>query len=77
MGEADLAKAFGVALREQRQHRELTQEALADLAQLNRTYVGLLERGQRQPSLETVFQLADALDVSASRLVSRTEALLK
>lgn len=77
MGEADLAKAFGVALREHRQHRELTQEELADLAQLNRTYIGLLERGQRQPSLETVFQLADALEVSASRLVSRTEALLK
>jgi transcriptional regulator with XRE-family HTH domain len=77
MGEADLANAFGAALREQRQHRKLTQEALADLAQLNRTYIGLLERGQRQPSLETVFLLAEALEISASRLVSRTEAILK
>lgn len=64
---------FGDALRELRLERELSQEELAGICGRHRTYVSLLERGQSSPSLDTVWLLADALDVSPSELVKRVE----
>jgi len=66
-------KAFGVVLREVRQSRGLSQEALAHESGLDRTYISLLERGERQPTLKTILSLARALNVSASGLVAKTE----
>jgi transcriptional regulator with XRE-family HTH domain len=75
MGTDDLAKSFGLVLKELRQAKSLTQEGLADLAGFDRTYVGFLERGTRSPSLETVYALSKALDISAGRMIARVDAV--
>jgi transcriptional regulator with XRE-family HTH domain len=62
-------REFGRRLRELRLERGLSQEALADLAEVHRTYVGSVERGERNIALDNINALADALRVSPARLV--------
>jgi transcriptional regulator with XRE-family HTH domain len=64
---------FGRHLRNAREAAGLTQEDLADRADLHRTYISLLERDQRSPTLDVVFALAKAMGTSASDLVAKTE----
>jgi transcriptional regulator with XRE-family HTH domain len=68
--------AWGLALRGIRNERGLSQERLAQLAELDRTYVSGIERGERNPSLTSLLRLATALDVQVSELATRAEALL-
>lgn len=68
--EANLLRSFGMRLRALREERGLSQEALANLAHVNRTYVGSVERGERNVSLVNIRRLADALDVSAAELLT-------
>jgi transcriptional regulator with XRE-family HTH domain len=65
----DQLRAFGIALRTYRTRARLTQEALADLAGLHRTYIGSVERGERNVSLLNIHVLADALRTSAAELI--------
>jgi transcriptional regulator with XRE-family HTH domain len=58
---------FGVSLRRERKAAGLTQEGLAEKAELHRTHIGLLERGKRTPELTTILLLAGALDIAAGR----------
>lgn len=51
----------------------MSQEALAELAGLHRNYIGLLERGQRMPSLLVVQQIAAALGVTMVDLIAEVE----
>ena len=67
-------QAFGKVLREIRNEHSLSQEALGFESGYHRTYISLLERGRKSPSLNTVFQLAAALGVSSSEILRRTEA---
>ncbi|WOB59919.1 helix-turn-helix domain-containing protein [Pseudomonas sp. NBB] len=46
----------------------LSQEQLANLCDLDRTYIGGIERGERNPALKNIYRLAKALDVSLSNL---------
>ncbi|MDZ7842606.1 MAG: helix-turn-helix transcriptional regulator [Gammaproteobacteria bacterium] len=73
MWQTELQAAFGRILRQLRVQKGLSQEALADAAELDRTYISLLERGQRQPSLTTLFALAAVLDVKPSDIVEKLE----
>ena len=57
----DLASHLGAAIRRHRQLIRLSQEELADRAGLDRTYVSGVERGRRNPTLEVLQRLADAL----------------
>lgn len=59
----DLQTALGNRVRQHRQRLGLSQEALADKCGLHRTYVGGIERGERNPSLLNIGRLADALGV--------------
>jgi transcriptional regulator with XRE-family HTH domain len=76
MGSASVAAAFGRVLRDVREKSGLSQETLAGIADIDRTYVSLLERGLRQPTLETLFRLSQALDISPATMVSRTVVLV-
>lgn len=71
-----LAEAFGRVLRKCRKEAGLSQEALGLEADLERNFVSLLELGQRQPSLGTIFKLAKPLRLRPSDLVTMTEAEL-
>lgn len=69
----ELAKAFGKVLRQRRKAVGLTQESLGLDAQLERNFVSLLELGQRQPSLGTIFKLATPLGIEPSDFVKLVE----
>jgi transcriptional regulator with XRE-family HTH domain len=69
-------KAFGLVINQMRKELGLSQEALADEASLDRTFISQLETGTKQPSLTTIFRLAAALQVEASDLLRRVEASL-
>lgn len=64
---------FGRMIREYRESQCLSQESLAEKADLNRSYLGEIERGQVVPSLGTMAKLAQALDTKLSALISRCE----
>lgn len=57
-------------MRALRDERGLSQEALADLAGVHRTYIGSVERGERNIALDNINAIAQALDVSPARLVA-------
>ncbi len=64
----DIKQRFGKAIRRRRRELDLSQEALAEKAELHRTYISSIERGTRNPSLENIKKLADALDISIANL---------
>ncbi|MCM3609115.1 helix-turn-helix domain-containing protein [Cupriavidus pauculus] len=70
------ATAFGAVLRELRKQQSLSQEKLAFESGLDRTYISLLEVGQRSPSLETMLALSRALRIPLAYLSSLVEARL-
>jgi len=65
---ARLLRAFGEKLRTERLRRNLSQERLAELANIHRTQLGAVERGLRDPHLTMLLILADALEVPPSAL---------
>ena len=71
-----LTAAFAEILREERLASGYSQEALAHAAGVHRTYVGLIERGLRNPTLEVSQALAGALDTDLSRLIRLAEKRL-
>ena len=64
---------FGAVIRELRESRGWSQEQLAGQANLNRSYMGEIERSAAMPSLATAEKLALALDVALSELIFRCE----
>ena len=69
-------RAFARALFQLRRERKLTQEALAFESGYHPKYISLLERGKYSPSLTTILELAEVLNVSGADLVGRVERLL-
>ena len=65
-----IEKQFGERLKELRLARGLSQEALAFKSGMHRTYLGGIERGERNPSLKNITAIAKALGVSLSQLFS-------
>lgn len=67
------ASEFGEVVRTARKKLGLSQEELAGRSGLHRNAIGLVERGERSPRLDTIMAIAVGLDISASTLVSRVE----
>ena len=68
-----LDDAFGKSLRKRRLEKLLTQEVLALKSNLSRAYISDIEMGKKDPSLFTVFKLANALQLKPSVLIDEVE----
>jgi transcriptional regulator with XRE-family HTH domain len=68
-----LLALLGSAIRDRRQNLNLSQEGLAEAADFDRTYISLLERGQRNPSFSNLCRLAAALNTTPSKLLQGIE----
>ncbi len=71
MAEGDLQRQLGLNLRRLRERRGMSQEAFADLVGVHRTYMGGLERGERNLTLKSVERIAAWLDVEPLTLLDR------
>lgn len=71
--DAELAQAFGMAVRALRTERGIAQETLANLASVERSHLGKIERGEHAPTLSVIFQIAGALECSTAVLMTATE----
>lgn len=60
---------LGKRIREERTKLRLTQEQLAEAAEVNESYIGQVERGEKNPSLETVVSIANSLGVTVDYLL--------
>jgi transcriptional regulator with XRE-family HTH domain len=75
--EPRIAKAFGKVIRAEREKQAIAQDAFALLANVDRSYFGKLERGERQPSLGLLLRIAGGLECSGADLVARVERALR
>ncbi|WP_256235106.1 MULTISPECIES: helix-turn-helix domain-containing protein [unclassified Pseudomonas] len=73
----EISAAFGVVLRRKQKEAGLSQEKLAEKADIQRNYVSLLERGEYQPTIGVIFALATALECSPSALIMEVETMMK
>lgn len=69
-------QAFGVVLRRLRTESGLSQERLAQEAGLDRTFISLLERGLRQPTLTTILQLSASLGTASDVILKEVQGIL-
>ena len=69
-----VAAGFGPALEKYREKRKLTRAHLADKADMHSDAILRLERGSRQPNLQTAIKLADVLDVRITKLLEVAHA---
>jgi len=70
VAEGDLQRTVGQSLRRYREARGLSQEAFADFLGLHRTYVGGLERGERNLTLKSLERIAALLEVDPISLLT-------
>lgn len=71
----EFSDAFAVVLQRHREAKKLSRQSLAQKAGLHQTYVGMIERGLSNPSLDTANALAEALELPFSKLVADVEAI--
>ena len=72
----DVKSELGRVIKQLRNQRGITQQDLAEKALLHRTYVSDIERGARNPSLETLVRLAAALQTSLAEMFNNVESAL-
>lgn len=65
--------AFSEVVKQIREAKKLSKAALAKKAGLHQTYIGLLERGERSPNLDTAKAIADALEVPLGKIIIKAE----
>ncbi len=73
MNEKRLQKCFGETLRNLRIQKGLSQEKLAGECGLDRTFISLLERGLRQPTISSLFKISAVLEIKSSALIKEIE----
>jgi transcriptional regulator with XRE-family HTH domain len=70
------AKIVGEVIAEKRKEKGISQEVMSGLADIGRTHLSAIERGERKPTLETLYRLASALDIKMSDIVIEIEKRL-
>lgn len=69
--------AFGQALREARERKGISQEQLAKMSGLDRSFISLVERGIQSPNVVVLLKVAEVLGVPAADLIAKTEAAIR
>ena len=72
-GVTAVSKKIGRRIKQVRKEKNITQEDLALNSGLNRAYIGYIERGERNPSLQNIARIAIALNVSLAELMKGVE----
>ena len=67
------SKSVGEAIAYCRKSKDLSQEILSGLADIGRTHLSAIERGERKPTLETLYRISLALDIPMSEIVKEIE----
>lgn len=67
---------MGRVIQEYREQKGLSQAAVSRYANIGRTHLSAIERGERKPTLETFFRVCDALQIRPSELMAKIEAAL-
>ena len=67
------AEIVGQVLQRKREQKKLSQEVVSGLAGIGRTHLSAIERGERKPTLETFFKIAEALNIRPSVLLTEIE----
>ena len=73
---SEIAKAVGQRVRNYRTHKGLSQEKLAELVGCHPTYIGQLERGEKNATIETVEKISSALQISLSTLFEKLDSII-
>lgn len=66
---SEILKKFGERVRELRKQRDISQEELAHRADLHRTYIGMIERAEKNVTLLNIEKIANALEVKVSEML--------
>ena len=69
----EFSDVFASVLSRHREAKHLSRQALSQKAGLHQTYIGMIERGLSNPSLDTVNAIAEALEIPLSKLIAETE----
>ena len=67
------AKVVGGVIQAYREEKGLSQEVVSGLADIGRTHLSAIERGQRKPTLDTFFKIAQAMNIPPHQLMKRIE----
>ena len=70
------AVIVGQVIQRKREQKKLSQEVISGLAGIGRTHLSAIERGERKPTLETFFKIAEALNIRTSVLMAEIEGEL-
>lgn len=65
---SDIDKKVGMNIRVERIRKNISQEGLADMAELARSTMGIVERGEKSPSLQTIAKISNALNIDIRKL---------
>lgn len=71
--EKDICQLFGKRIRALRSEQKWSQEKLSEVTDFHRTYIGMIERGERNPSLRNIERFAKAFDLNISELLMISE----
>lgn len=72
-----IAHEIGKIIARHRNEKGLSQESLADLAEIHRTYVSQIERGLKYPTIYVLVQISKALDIKLSQIILELEKKIK
>jgi len=69
-------EAFGKVIKQLREEQELSQQELADYAELDRSYISDMERGRYNPTLQTIYKLSEILKIKPNKLIEKVDKIM-